>query len=483
MLKKLDYKREANLIDGHWVSADSGDTINVTNPATGDVIGTVPNMGRAETKRAIAAAAKALPAWKAKTAKERAKLLHRLADLIEQEVEGLATLLTLEQGKPLAEARGEVLFSAAYVRWFAEEAQRVYGDVIPSPWQGRKILVTREPVGVVAAITPWNFPSSMISRKIGPALAVGCTVVVKPAELTPYSGLAWGALAEKAGIAPGVVNIVTGTPAEIGAEMTSNPLVRKISFTGSTAVGKLLLAQSAATVKRVSMELGGNAPFIVFDDADIERAVEGAMIAKYRNSGQTCVCTNRFLVQAGIYEAFAEKFAAAASRMKIGNGLEAGTQQGPLIDERALAKVERLIADALEKGARIASGGKRHALGGTFYEPTVLTGVTTQMKLAREEIFGPVAPLFRFEREDEAIAMANDTEYGLAAYFYTSDLARAFRVSDGLKYGMVGVNEGMITSEVAPFGGVKESGLGREGSKFGVEEYLDMKYLCLGGLA
>lgn len=323
----------------------------------------------------------------------------------------------------------------------------------------------------------------MISRKIGPALAVGCTVVVKPAELTPYSGLAWGALAEKAGIAPGVVNIVTGTPAEIGAEMTSNPLVRKISFTGSTAVGKLLLAQSAATVKRVSMELGGNAPFIVFDDADIERAVEGAMIAKYRNSGQTCVCTNRFLVQAGIYEAFAEKFAAAASRMKIGNGLEAGTQQGPLIDERALAKVERLIADALEKGARIASGGKRHALGGTFYEPTVLTGVTTQMKLAREEIFGPVAPLFRFEREEEAIAMANDTEYGLAAYFYTSDLARAFRVSDGLKYGMVGVNEGMITSEVAPFGGVKESGLGREGSKFGVEEYLDMKYLCLGGLA
>ncbi|MBX9618984.1 MAG: NAD-dependent succinate-semialdehyde dehydrogenase [Hyphomicrobiales bacterium] len=483
MLQKLDYKREANLIDGHWVSADSGDTINVTDPATGVLIGTVPNMGRTETKRAIAAAAKALPAWKAKTAKERAKLLHRLADLIEQEVEGLATLLTVEQGKPLAEARGEVMFSAAYVRWFAEEAQRVYGDVIPSPWQGRKILVTREPVGVVAAITPWNFPSSMIARKIGPALAVGCTVVVKPAELTPYSGLAWGALAEKAGIPPGVVNIVTGTPAEIGAEMTSNPLVRKISFTGSTAVGKLLLAQSAATVKRVSMELGGNAPFIVFDDADIERAVEGAMIAKYRNSGQTCVCTNRFLVQAGIYEAFAEKFAAAASRMKIGNGLEAGTQQGPLIDERALAKVERLIADALEKGARIASGGKRHALGGTFYEPTVLTGVTTQMKLAREEIFGPVAPLFRFEREEEAIAMANDTEYGLAAYFYTSDLARAFRVSDGLKYGMVGVNEGMITSEVAPFGGVKESGLGREGSKFGVEEYLDMKYLCLGGLA
>lgn len=483
MSHKLDYKREANLIDGHWVSADSGATINVTDPATGEVIGTVPNMGRTETKRAIAAAAKALPAWKATTAKERAKLLHRLADLIEQEVEGLGTLLTVEQGKPLAEARGEVMFSAAYVRWFAEEAQRVYGDVIPSPWPGRKILVTREPVGVVAAITPWNFPSSMISRKIGPALAVGCTVVVKPAELTPYSGLAWGALAEKAGIPPGVVNIVTGTPADIGAEMTSNPQVRKISFTGSTAVGKLLLAQSAATVKRVSMELGGNAPFIVFDDADIARAVEGAMIAKYRNSGQTCVCTNRFLVQAGIYDAFAEKFAAAASRMKIGNGLEPGTQQGPLIDGRALAKVERLIADALENGARIATGGKPHALGGTFYEPTVLTGVTTQMKLAREEIFGPVAPLFRFEREEEAIAMANDTEYGLAAYFYTSDLARAFRVSDGLKYGMVGVNEGMITTEVAPFGGVKESGLGREGSKFGVEEYLDMKYLCLGGLA
>ena len=483
MSHKLDYKREANLIDGHWVGADSGATIAVTDPATGAVIGTVPNMGRAETKRAIEAAAKALPAWKAMAAKERARLLHRLADLIEQDVEALGALLTVEQGKPLAEARGEVMFSAAYVRWFAEEAQRVYGDVIPSPWPARKILVTREPVGVVAAITPWNFPSSMISRKIGPALAVGCTVVVKPAELTPYSGLAWGALAEKAGIPPGVVNIVTGTPADIGAEMTANPLVRKISFTGSTAVGKLLLEQSAATVKRVSMELGGNAPFIVFDDADLGRAVEGAMIAKYRNSGQTCVCSNRFLVQAGIYDAFAEKFAAAASRMKIGNGLDAGTQQGPLIDGRALAKVERLIADALAKGARIATGGKRHALGGTFYEPTVLTGVTTQMKLAREEIFGPVAPLFRFEREEEAIAMANDTEYGLAAYFYTNDLARAFRVSDGLKYGMVGINEGMITTEVAPFGGVKESGLGREGSKFGVEEYLDMKYVCLGGLA
>lgn len=483
MLQKLDYKREANLIDGQWVGADSGETLDVTDPSTGETIGTVPKMGRAETKRAIEAAHRALPAWKAKTAKERAKLLHRLADLIEQEAEGLGTLLTVEQGKPLAEARGEVVFSAAYVRWFAEEAQRVYGDVIPSPWPGRKILVTKEPVGVVGAITPWNFPSSMISRKIGPALAVGCTVVVKPAELTPYSGLAWGALAEKAGIPAGVVNIVTGVPQEIGAELTSNPLVRKISFTGSTAVGKLLIEQSAKTVKRVSMELGGNAPFIVFDDADIDRAVEGAMIAKYRNSGQTCVCTNRFIVQAGIYDAFARKLAEATAKMKLGNGLEAGVQQGPLIDSRALAKVERLVADALAKGAKAATGGKRAALGGTYYEPTVLTGVTADMAVASEEIFGPVAPLFRFEKEEEAVALANSTEYGLAAYFYTRDLARAFRVSEGLKYGMVGVNEGLITTEVAPFGGVKESGLGREGSKYGLDEYLDMKYTCLGGLA
>lgn len=483
MLQKLDYKREANLIDGQWVGAQSGETFPVSDPSSGDIIGFVPKMGRLETRRAIEAAAKAFPAWKARPAKERAKLLHRLATLIEEEAEGLATLLTVEQGKPLAEARGEVMFSAAYVRWFAEEAQRVYGDIIPSPWAGRKVLATKEPVGVVGAITPWNFPSSMISRKLGAALAVGCTVVVKPAELTPYSGLAWGVLAERAGFPPGVINIITGVPQEIGAELTANPLVRKISFTGSTAVGKLLLEQSAKTVKRVSMELGGNAPFIVFDDADLDRAVEGAMIAKYRNSGQTCVCTNRFLVQSGIYDAFAEKLSAASAQMKLGNGLEPGVQQGPLIDERAFAKVEGLVADAVGHGAKILTGGKRSALGGTFYEPTVLTQVTSQMKLAREEIFGPVAPVFRFQHEDEAVAMANDTEFGLAAYFYTRDLARAFRVSEGLRYGMVGVNEGLITTEVAPFGGVKESGLGREGSKYGLDDYLDVKYLCLGGLA
>lgn len=483
MLQKLDYKREANLIDGQWVGAQSGETFPVSDPSSGDIIGFVPKMGRLETRRAIEAAAKAFPAWKARPAKERAKLLHRLAALIEEEAEGLATLLTVEQGKPLAEARGEVMFSAAYVRWFAEEAQRVYGDIIPSPWAGRKVLATKEPVGVVGAITPWNFPSSMISRKLGAALAVGCTVVVKPAELTPYSGLAWGVLAERAGFPPGVINIITGVPQEIGAELTANPLVRKISFTGSTAVGKLLLEQSAKTVKRVSMELGGNAPFIVFDDADLDRAVEGAMIAKYRNSGQTCVCTNRFLVQSGIYDAFAEKLSAASAQMKLGNGLEPGVQQGPLIDERAFAKVEGLVADAVGHGAKVLTGGKRSALGGTFYEPTVLTQVTSQMKLAREEIFGPVAPVFRFQHEDEAVAMANDTEFGLAAYFYTRDLARAFRVSEGLRYGMVGVNEGLITTEVAPFGGVKESGLGREGSKYGLDDYLDVKYLCLGGLA
>jgi len=482
MLQQLDHKREANLIGGQWVAADSGATLTVTDPATGETVGTVPNAGRAETKRAIEAAAAALPAWRARTAKERAKLLHKLADLIEQDVEALATLLTVEQGKPLAEAKGEVAFSAAYVRWFAEEAQRIYGDVIPSPWPGRKILVTKEPVGVVGAITPWNFPSSMIARKLGPALAAGCTIVIKPAEATPYSGLAWGVMAEKAGIPAGVVNIVTGAPQEIGAELTANPLVRKISFTGSTAVGKLLIAQSAATVKRVSMELGGNAPFIVFDDADLDRAVEGAMIAKYRNAGQTCVCTNRFLVQAGVYDAFAEKFAAASCAMKVGNGLEAGVAQGPLIDERALAKVETLLADALAKGATIVTGGKRHALGRTFFEPTVIAGVTTAMRVSQEEIFGPLAPLYRFETEAEALGIANDTPYGLAGYFYTKDLARAFRVADALQYGLVGVNEGLITTEVAPFGGFKESGIGREGSKYGVEDYLNVKYVCLGGL-
>lgn len=482
MLQKLDHKRDANLIGGAWVQADSGKTIPVIDPATGDHLGDVPNAGKAETRRAIEAAAAALPAWKARTAKERAKLLHKLADMIEQEADPLATLLTAEQGKPFAEAKGEIGMSAAYVRWFAEEAQRIYGDIIPSPWPNRKLLVQKEAVGVVGCITPWNFPSSMISRKVGAALAAGCTVVVKPSELTPYSGLAWGVLAEKAGIPAGVVNIVTGAPQDIGGELTSNPHVKKISFTGSTAVGKLLMAQCATTVKRVSMELGGNAPFIVFDDADIDRAVEGAMIAKYRNAGQTCICTNRFLIQAGVYDRFAEKLAAATKALKVGNGFEAGVTQGPLIDDRAIAKVQGLLDDAVAKGAKIVTGGGRHALGRTFFEPTVIAGVTGAMRIASEEIFGPLAPLYRFETEEEAIRIANDTPYGLAGYFYTRDLGRAFRVADALQYGLIGVNEGLMTSEVAPFGGMKESGFGREGSKYGVEDYLNTKYVCMGGL-
>ena len=479
----LNFKQEANLIGGLWVKADSGRTIDVTDPATSGKIGTIPNSGKAETRRAIEAANAAFPAWKKKTAAERATLLGKLADLVRQHSEALANLLTMEQGKPLAEARGEVGGSAAYVQWFAEEARRAYGDIIPSPWGDRRILVTKEPVGVVGAITPWNFPSSMIARKLGAALAAGCTIVIKPADLTPYSGLAWGVLAEMAGIPAGVVNIVTGDAPEIGGELTSNPLVRKITFTGSTPVGKLLAAQSAATMKRISMELGGNAPFIVFDDADLDRAVAGAMMAKYRNAGQTCVCTNRFYVQAGIYDAFAEKFAAEVAKVKVGNGFEAGVQIGPLIDARAVSKVESHLEDAVSKGAKIVTGGKRHALGGTFFEPTVMTGMTAAMRISTEETFGPLAPLFKFETEDEAVSMANATEYGLAAYFYSKDLARAFRVSEALKYGMVGVNEGLITTEVAPFGGVKESGVGREGSHYGLDDYLDVKYVCVGGLS
>lgn len=482
MLHKLEFKREAAYVNGQWIAADSGKTAAVTDPATGETLGTVPVCGRAETARAIEAASAAFPAWRGKTAKERAKILHKLADLIEQNAEALATLLTMEQGKSLTEGRGEVNFSAAYVRWFAEEAQRIYGDVIPSPWAGRRILVTKEPLGVVAAITPWNFPSSMIARKLGPALAVGCTIVIKPAAQTPYSGLAWGALCEMAGVPAGVVNILTGSASEIGGEMTSNPAVRKITFTGSTPIGKLLVEQASKTLKRVSMELGGNAPFIVFDDADVDRAIEGALIAKYRNSGQTCVCTNRFLVQSGIHDTFVAKLAAASNALKVGNGLEPGVQQGPLIDMKAVAKVEEHIADAVAKGGKVVAGGKRHALGGSFFEPTVITGVTPAMMVARDETFGPLSPVFRFDTEEEAITMANDTEYGLASYFYTRDLGRAFRVSEKLHYGMVGINEGLITTEVAPFGGVKESGMGREGSKYGVEDYLDVKYICVGGL-
>ena len=482
MLQKLEYKREANLIGGDWVGAGSGKVIEVTDPATGEVIGAVPDCGRAETKRAIVAAAKAFPAWRTKTAAERAEALRKLAALIEQNKEELAMLLTIEQGKPLAESRGEVGMSAAYVTWFAEEARRVYGDTIPSPWPNRRLMVVKEPVGVVGAITPWNFPSAMIARKLGAALAVGCTMVIKPAEQTPFSGLAWGVLAEKAGIPAGVVNIITGEASEIGKELCENPEVRKITFTGSTEVGKLLVRQSADTMKRISMELGGNAPFIVFDDADVDAAVEGAMMSKYRNAGQTCVCANRFIVQAGIYDTFAEKLSAAAQKLKVGSGLDAGVQQGPLIDEQALAKVQRHVSDAVSKGGRVVSGGKAHALGRTYFEPTVIANVTSDMAVAREETFGPVAPLFKFATEEEAVRMANATEYGLACYFYTRDLGRAFRVSEGLQYGQVGVNAGVITTEVAPFGGVKESGLGREGSKYGCDDYVNIKYICMAGI-
>ncbi len=482
MLQKLEFKREANLIGGRWVGADSGKTFAVTDPATGENIGTVPDCGVAETRRAIDAAQAAFAAWRAKTAAERADALRRLAALIEQNKEELAMLLTAEQGKSLAEARGEVGSSAAYVQWFAEEARRIYGDTIPSPWPNRRILVTKEPVGVVAAITPWNFPSSMIARKLGAALAAGCTIVVKPAEQTPFSGLAWGVLCEKAGIPEGVVNILTGVPEAIGGEMTSNPLVRKVTFTGSTEVGRILMAQSAPGLKRVSLELGGNAPFLVFDDADLDASVEGAIQSKFRNTGQTCVCANRFIVQAGIYDAFAEKLAAAVRGLKVGRGMDAGVTQGPLIDQPALDKVERHVADAVKKGGRIVIGGRRHALGGTFYEPTVVADVTPDMAVAREETFGPVAPLFKFTTEDEAVAMANATDYGLACYFFTRDLGRAFRVAERLEYGQVGVNAGVITTEVAPFGGVKDSGLGREGSKYGCDDYLNIKYVCVGGV-
>ena len=476
------YMKQANLIGGKWVEADSGAKIDVVNPANGQVLGTIPKCGQAETTRAIEAAQKAFESFRQTTALERSKMLRKLHDALLDNQDSLAELLTLEQGKSLTEAKGEIGASAAYVLWFAEEARRTYGDVIPSPWADRRVIVTKEPVGVIAAITPWNFPSSMLARKIGPAIAAGCTSVVKPATQTPYSGLAWGVLAEEAGIPAGVINIVTGAAGEIGDELCTNPLVKKITFTGSTPIGKLLLEKAAGTVKKVSMELGGNAPFLVFDDADIDRAVEGAMTAKYRNSGQTCVCTNRFFVQSGIYDAFVEKLAKASKALKVGPGVDEGVQQGPLIDEKAVEKVEELVADATQNGGKIVAGGKRHALGGSFFEPTVIADATPKMKFMKEEIFGPVAPVFRFETEEQAIALANDTEYGLACYFYTSDLGRAFRVMGELKYGMVGVNEGLITTPEAPFGGVKESGLGREGGHQGIEDYLDTKYVCIGGL-
>ncbi len=483
MLQKTShFLRQANLINGEWVQADSGATIDVINPATGLKLGTVPKSGKAETRRAIEAAEAAFQVWRKTSALERSKLLRQLHDAIMDNQQPLAELLTSEQGKSLTEAKGEVAISAAYVLWFAEEARRTYGDVVPSPWRDRRILVTKEPTGVVAAIAPWNFPSSMLSRKIAPALAAGCTAVIKPATQTPYSGLAWGVLCEEVGFPKGAVNVVTGMAGEIGDEMCYSPLVKKLTFTGSTEIGKMLMAKCATTVKKVSMELGGNAPFIVFDDADIDKAVEGAIVAKYRNSGQTCVCTNRFFVQEGVYDQFVQKLAAASDKLKVGPGLEDGVQQGPLIDEKAVEKVEELIEDATSKGGKVVAGGKRHALGGSFFQPTVISEATTEMRFMKEEIFGPVAPVFRFKTEEEVVRMANDTEFGLASYFYTRDLGRTVRVMEALKYGMVGVNEGLITTVEAPFGGVKESGVGREGGHQGIEDYLDTKYVCLGGL-
>ncbi|MCW5573986.1 MAG: NADP-dependent succinate-semialdehyde dehydrogenase [Steroidobacteraceae bacterium] len=482
-LKDATLLRQQCFIDGTWVDADDRRTLEVTNPASGAKLGTVPHMGAAETRRAIDAAARAQPAWAARTAKDRANILRRWSELMLANQDDLATLMTAEQGKPLAESKGEIAYAASFLEWFGEEAKRIYGDVIPGHQPDKRILVLRQPVGVVAAITPWNFPSAMITRKAGPALAAGCTFVCKPATQTPYSALALAELATRAGVPAGVFSMLTGGATEIGGELTSNPIVRKLTFTGSTGVGKKLMAQSAGTLKKLSLELGGNAPFIVFDDADLDAAVDGAIASKYRNTGQTCVCANRLLVQDGVYEAFTAKLVEAVARLRIGDGLAGPTEQGPLIDAKAVAKVEEHIADALAQGAKLAFGGKRHALGGTFFEPTILTGVTPEMMVAREETFGPVAPLFRFGTEAEAIAMANDTEFGLAAYFYTRDLARSWRVQEGLEYGIVGANTGIISTEVAPFGGMKESGFGREGSKYGILDYTELKYVCVGGVA
>jgi succinate-semialdehyde dehydrogenase/glutarate-semialdehyde dehydrogenase len=471
--------REACYIDGEWVKADSGETIKVTNPATGEVLGTVPNCGAAEAKRAVEAANRAWPVWRAKTAKERASILRRWYEIIMANQEELARLLTLEQGKSLAEARGEIAYGASFIEWYAEEGKRLYGDVIPGHMADKRIVVLKQPIGVAAAITPWNFPNAMITRKAGPALAAGCPIVLKPAAETPFSAIALAVLAEEAGLPKGIFNVLTGKASAIGGELTSNPIVRKLSFTGSTEIGRLLMRQSAETIKKLSLELGGNAPFIVFDDADVDAAVVGAMASKYRNSGQTCVCSNRLYVQSGVYDEFVEKLAAAAAKLKVGSGLEAGTEQGPLINMAAVEKVEQHIADATGKGAKILAGGKRHALGGTFFEPTVLANVTQDMLVAHEETFGPLAPVIRFETEEEAIAMANDSEFGLASYFYSNNLSRVWRVAEAIESGMVCVNSGILSTEVAPFGGVKQSGLGREGSRYGIDEYVEMKYLCL----
>jgi len=474
--------RQQCYVDGAWIDADSKETVKVNNPADDSILGTIPKFGRNETRRAIEAANAAYPAWRAKTAKERSIILRKFYDLMIENIDDLATILTLEQGKPLAESKGEILYAASFIEWYGEEAKRVYGDTIPQNVKGRRIVVVKEPIGVIAAITPWNFPSAMITRKIGPALAVGCTAVVRPASQTPYSAFALAELAERAGVPKGVLNVITGSATEMGAEITSNPIVRKLSFTGSTEIGKLLMEQCAGTVKKMGLELGGNAPFIVFDDADLDAAVQGAIASKYRNTGQTCVCANRLLVQEGVYDAFTKKLTEAVAKLKVGNGMESGVTQGPLIDLKAVEKIEEHIADAVSKGATIAAGGKRHALGGSFFEPTVLTGVTTKMLVAREETFGPLAPLFKFKTEEEAIKMANDTEFGLASYFYSRDIGRIWRVAEGLEYGIVGINEGIISTEVAPFGGMKESGVGREGSHFGIDDFTEIKYLCMGGI-
>jgi len=474
--------RSQAFVDGAWIGADSGKSFPVTNPADGRSIADVPDLGVAETKRAIGAANRAWPAWRAKTGKERAGVLRAWFNLLMANADDLAAIMVTEQGKPLAEAKGEVVYGAAFVEWFAEEAKRVYGDSIPTVWADKRLFAMKEPVGVCAAITPWNFPIAMITRKIAPALAAGCTVVAKPASQTPLSALAIAELAARAGLPKGVLNVVTGGAAAIGGELTANPIVRKLSFTGSTETGKLLMRQCAGTVKKISLELGGNAPFIVFDDADLDSAIEGAIASKYRNTGQTCVCANRFLIQDGVYDEFASRLAQAVSGLKVGDGFTPGVTQGPLIDRKALEKVEAHVADAKSKGARIVIGGKRHALGGTFYEPTVLANATSEMQLAREETFGPVAPLFRFKSDDDGIHLANDTEFGLAAYFYSRDNRRIWRAAERLEYGMVGVNTGIISTEVAPFGGMKESGIGREGSKYGIEEYVEVKYVALGGL-
>ena len=481
-LKDPGLLRQAMLIDGEWVQADSGQTIEVRNPATGELVARVPNGGAAETKRAIAAAERAMVGWRKVLPKERSKVLRTLYDLMLSHIDDLALIMTAEQGKPLVEARGEIVYAAGFIEWFAEEAKRVYGDIIPPNVDGRRILVQKAPIGVFAAITPWNFPSAMITRKAGPGWAVGCAGVIKPASQTPMSALALAVLAERAGLPKGVCNVVTGAARAIGGELTASPVVRKLSFTGSTEVGAQLLAQCAPTIKKTSMELGGNAPFIVFDDADVDAAVKGAIAAKYRNTGQACVAANRILVQSGIYDAFARKLADATAALKVGNGLHDGVVLGPLINEDAVKKVEEHIADAKAKGAKVATGGQRHKLGGSFFEPTVLTDVPHDALIFSDETFGPVAPLFRFETEDEAIALANDTPFGLASYIYARDIGRIFRVVERLEFGMVGVNEGMISTEVAPFGGVKTSGLGREGSKYGIEDYLEIKYVALGGL-